>query len=301
MKAIVMYRYGGPEVLGYEDIPTPVPGRGEVLLRVVGTSFNPGDATVRAGHAGPYARRFPLVAGFDAAGIVAALGPGVHGHAVGDRVIAYLIRSQDGATGEFATAPSDQLAAAPTRIPLAAAAALPVAGLTAWQAIHEHLEVRPGQRILINGAGGGVGRLAVQFAKLAGATVIGVAGPASVEAAHTAGADEVIDYTSARPDRPVDGVFNAAPVRAESLVDLIRPGGKLLSITAVPSGVRRPGVRTTGMVVLPETADLAEIARLVDEKGVTAGVTEHLPMSEMAEVHRRYEAGRLHGKVVLSH
>jgi NADPH:quinone reductase-like Zn-dependent oxidoreductase len=202
MKTIVMYRYGGPEVLRYEDIPTPVPGRGEVLLRVVGTSFNPGDATVRAGHAGPYARRFPLVAGFDAAGIVAALGPGVHGHSVGDRVIAYLIRSQDGATGEFATAPSDQLAAAPTRIPLATAAAFPVAGLTAWQAIHENLEVRPGQRILINGAGGGVGRLAVQFAKLAGATVIGVAGPASVEAAHTAGADEVIRLHLRPPGRP---------------------------------------------------------------------------------------------------
>jgi NADPH:quinone reductase-like Zn-dependent oxidoreductase len=294
MKAIVMHHYGGPDVLRYEDVPVPAPGPGEVLLRISGTSFNAGDAVVRAGHAGPYAQRFPLITGFDAAGTVVALGPDVREPAVGDQVIAYLIRPQDGASGQFATAPAEQLAPAPSQIALAAAAAIPVAGLTAWQAIHEHLRVRAGQRILINGAGGGVGRFAVQFAKLAGASVVGVAGPASLEPARTAGADEVIDYQKARPISPVDGALNTA--NGPDLADLVRHGGTLVSTTS--PGARHSGIRTVGR---PDAAQLGHIARLVDAGQVSTGVTEHLPMSEMAGVHRRHAAGLLHGKIVLSH
>ncbi|XVV16667.1 NADP-dependent oxidoreductase [Actinoplanes sp. CA-131856] len=286
MKAIVQHRFGGPDVLRYEDVPVPVPGPGEVLLRVAATSFNPGDAAVRAGHV-DYARGFPLIAGFDAAGTVVQVGPGVPDELVGLDRIAYLIRPQDGSTGQFVTAPAGQLAPAPATLGLAEAAALPVAGLTAWQAIHEHLAVRPGQRILVNGAGGGVGRFAVQFAKLAGATVVGVAGPHSLAAAGHA--DEVVDYTRGVPSGEFDAVFNTAP-------RITVPRTKAyVSITAIA------GVRGEVMVVRPDAKQLGEISRLVDERGVTPGAVEHRPMAELPEVHRLYEAGRLHGKVVLSH
>lgn len=298
MKAIVMHGYGSPDVLRYEDVPVPIPGRGEVLLRIAGTSFNPGDAAMRAGYAGSYAKGFPLVAGFDAAGTIERFGPGVTGWAAGDRVIAYLRRPQDGATGEFATAPVDQLAPAPAHLPLTAAAALPVAGLTAWQAIHDHLRVNPGQDVLITGAGGGVGRLAVQFAKRAGATVVGLAGPASLEAARSAGADEVIDYTKSQPVRHFDAIFHTAPTPALGLERLVRSGGAIISITSRPG--ERPDIRSGVMEVRADGRQLAEIVRLVDA-GVTLGVTEHLPMTELPEVHRRHESRRLHGKVVFSH
>ncbi|XVU21509.1 NADP-dependent oxidoreductase [Actinoplanes sp. CA-054009] len=286
MKAVVLHRLGGPDVLRYEDVPVPAPGPGEVLLRVAATSFNPGDAAIRAGRV-DYARGFPLIAGFDAAGTVVGVGPGVPEELVGLDRIAYLIRPQDGSTGQFVTAPADQLAPAPKTLPLALAATLPVAGLTAWQGIHEHLAVRPGQRILVNGAGGGVGRFAVQFAKLAGATVVGVAGPHSLAAAWHA--DEVVDYTRGAPSGEFDGVFNTAP-------HITVPRTKAyVSITAFA------GVRPELMVVRPDAKQLAEISRLVDERGVTPGAVEHRPMAEMPEVHRLYEAGRLHGKVILSH
>ncbi|MGC5311792.1 NADP-dependent oxidoreductase [Micromonospora zamorensis] len=305
MYAIRMHEYGGPEVLRYEEAPQPVPGTGEVLIEVAGTSFNPADAIIRAGalhHSHPV--RMPHIPGTDVAGTIAGLGAGVSGHAIGDRVIAALPRPADGASGEFTLAPAAAVVPAPTSIPLADAAALPIAGLTAWQGIHEHLRVAPGQRILVNGAGGGVGRFAVQFARLAGATVVGVAGPASVAAARSAGADEVLDHTVDRLTEPVDGVFNAASVDRSSLdrlVTLIKPGGGLVSITSPASPDRRRAVRTMVMTIHRDPSHLAEIARRVDTDGISPGVTERLPITEIVEVHRRHAAGRLSGKVVLSH
>ncbi|RAO24713.1 NADPH:quinone reductase [Micromonospora noduli] len=305
MHAIRMHEYGGPEVLRYEEAPVPVPGSGEVLIKVAGTSFNPADAVIRAGvlhHSHPV--RMPHIPGTDVAGTIVELGPGVTGHAVGDRVIAALPRPADGATGEFTLALAAMVVPAPTSIPLADAAALPIAGLTAWQGIHDHLRVRPGQRILVNGAGGGVGRLAVQFAKLAGATVLGVAGPASITAAQSAGPDQILDYTLDRLTEPVDAVFNTAPIDGSGmnrLVALIEPGGRLVSITSAAATDRRPAVRATVMTVRRDPAHLDEIARRVDADGVSPGVSERLPMTEIVEVHRRHAAGRLSGKVVLSH
>ncbi|WP_127501979.1 NADP-dependent oxidoreductase [Actinoplanes solisilvae] len=315
MRALRLYRYGGPEELRYEHAPVPSPGPGEVLLRVAATSFNPGDTFVRAGgahHVLP--RTFPFVPGIDAAGTVVRLGPGVTGFAVGDQVIGYLSGPREGAAAEYTVAAVDRLGRAPSTIPLADAAALPVAALTAWQAFHQHLRVTAGQQVLINGAGGGVGRFAVQFAKRAGATVVGVAGPSSIEHARTAGANEVLDRTSNadhRWDRPADpepiprfdAVFNtaAAPTsELDRLATLIRPGGAFLSIASIPH--HRPGgVRVSTMTVRPNPADLAEIARLVDEGAVTLGITERHPVARTADIHRRHHAGDVHGKVILSH
>ncbi|MFF5083977.1 NADP-dependent oxidoreductase [Actinoplanes sp. NPDC000266] len=305
MRAIRYYRYGGPEVLRYEVAPRPVPGPGQVLVEVAGTSFNPADAAIRSGSMRySYAVRLPHIPGFDLSGWVAALGPGVTGYRVGDPVIAYLPPEADGATAQLAVVPAEALAPAPSSIPLADAAALPVAGLTAWQAVHEHLRVEPGQRLLVNGAGGAVGRLAVQFAKLAGTTVIGRAGPGSVGAALTAGADLVMGRDRGAVVTPmVDAALNAAAAGGDELTGLVaqvRPGGHLVSITGAAPADPRRRVTTSVMAVRRDTRQLAEIARLVDSDGVTPGIAERLPLTETPLVHRRYAAGELRGKIVLS-
>ncbi|MEU8421313.1 NADP-dependent oxidoreductase [Micromonospora sp. NPDC048835] len=305
MYAIRMHEYGGPEVLRYEQAPVPLPGPGEVLIKVAGTSFNPADAIIRAGvlHQS-HPVRMPHIPGTDVAGTIVELGPDITGHAIGDPVIAALPRPADGAAGEFTLAPAADVVSAPTSIPLADAAALPIAGLTAWQGINDHLRVRPGQRILINGAGGGVGRLAVQFAKLAGATVVAVAGPASMTAAQSAGADQILNHAVDRLSEPVDAVFNTAPIDGSGLnrlVALVRPGGSLVSITSSASTDRDQAIRAMVMTFRRDSAQLGEIARRVDADGISVGVTERLPITEIVDVHRRHAAGRLSGKVVLGH
>ncbi|ONI67737.1 hypothetical protein BWI15_32105 [Kribbella sp. ALI-6-A] len=299
MKAIHMYAYGGPEVLRYEDAPRPVPSTGQVLVRAAGTSFNPGDAFVRSGgmrHRHEFA--MPQILGMDLSGTVVELGPGVNAPTVGDQVISFLPWPANGGYGEYVAVPVEALAPAPVSIPLADAAALPVAGLTAWQAIHEQLRLAPGQRILVNGAGGGVGRLAVQFAKVAGATVVAVAGPRSVATAHAAGADEVHDYSRPWHTEPVDAVLQAAGGGSDRLVALIKPGGSIVSITA-PVPVNGRDVTSSTFELRSDIGQLTEIARWVDTGAVTTGITERLPLSELPAVHRRHATGDLHGKVVL--
>lgn len=289
MKAIRIHGYGGPEVLRYEQAPRPVPREGQVLVRIAGASFNPGDVVNRAGGMrAVHAFAMPHILGLDMAGTVIGGGP----------VMSFLPWPASGGYAEYVAVVPEALAPAPTSIPLADAAALPVAGLTAWQAIHEQLRVRPGQRILVNGAGGGVGRLAVQFAKLAGATVIAVAGPHSVASARRAGADEVHDYTTRWRTDPVDGVLQAAPRAGAGLASLVRPGGTIVSISAPMPGCRAD-VPSTSFELRRDVAQLVGIARLVDAGAVDPGVAERLPLARAAEVHRRHAAGRLHGKVVL--
>lgn len=160
MKAIRFHEYGDPGVLRYEDAERPEPAEGEVLIEVAATSFNPVDAGIRAGYLQQvFPVTLPHIPGIDVAGTVAALGTGVTGWSVADPVIGFLPMVSDGAAAESVTAPAGILAPAPTTIPLAHAAALPATGLTAWQALFEHAELRAGQRVLINGAGGGVGRI----------------------------------------------------------------------------------------------------------------------------------------------
>ena len=158
MKAVRYFTYGGPEVLRYDDVERPRPAAGQVLVRVAATSFNPVDVALRAGYLQqvvPLA--FPHTPGLDVAGTVDALGADVAGWSPGDAVVGPLPMTEDGAAAEFVLAPAHVLTPAPTSIPLVDAAAIPTVSLTAWQALFEHANVRAGQRVLINGAGGGVG------------------------------------------------------------------------------------------------------------------------------------------------
>jgi NADPH:quinone reductase-like Zn-dependent oxidoreductase len=182
MKAVRFHEFGDPDVLRYEDVEEPVPGAGEVRLRVAGSAFNPFDDGIRGGYLqGPFPVTLPHTPGIDVSGTVDALGDGVTNVAVGDAVIGFLPMTADGAAAEYVVAPAEILAPAPTSIPLPDAAALPIVGLTAWQALFDDAGLTAGQRVLINGAGGAVGGYAVQLAKRAGAHVIATTSPRSSE------------------------------------------------------------------------------------------------------------------------
>jgi NADPH:quinone reductase-like Zn-dependent oxidoreductase len=205
MKAIQFHEYGTPDVLTYEDVDLPTPAAGQVRIRVAGTSFNSVDGNIRAGFMQePMPLTLPHTPGLDVAGTVDEVGDGVTAWAVGDEVIGFLPFTVDGAAAEFTLADADGLARAPRSIPLADAAALPLVGLTAWQALFVHADLTAGQRILVTGAAGAVGGYAVQLAAAAGAHVIATASEASAEQVRQHGAYEVIapitaDSTSVVP------------------------------------------------------------------------------------------------------
>ncbi|WP_199439813.1 NADP-dependent oxidoreductase [Umezawaea beigongshangensis] len=307
MKAVRYHRHGDVDVLQHEDVERPVPGAGQVLVRVAATSFNPVDAGIRAGHLQQvFPLHFPHVPGIDVAGTVAELGDGATGWAVGDTVVGFLPMNEDGAAAEFVLAPADVLAAAPSTVPLADAAALPAVGLTAWQALFEHADLREGQRVLVNGAGGAVGGYAVQLAKRAGAFVVATAAPRSADRVRSAGADEVVDRTTTAVTdavtEPVDVVLNLAPVTGEevaALVGLVRPGGVLVSTTAPAPADTERGVRTSSVFVRGDAAQLAGLVALVDAGELRVHVGARRPLADLAAVHEQSVTGGLDGKVVL--
>src|SRR5579859_212783 len=239
MKAVRFHEYGGIDVLRYEDVDRPRPGPGEVLVQVAGTAFNPVDTWFRAGIIHQiFPVTFPHTLGLDAAGTVVEQGEGVEVPAVGDAVIGFLPMTGPGAAAEFVVVLATVLVPAPTGIPLADAAAIPVAALTAWQALFEHGDLTPGQRVLVNGAGGGVGGFTVQLAKQAGATVVATASPRSAAIVRSLGADQIIDYTAVKVAdvmrEPADLVVNlvaGSREDTEALLGVTRPRGILVSAT----------------------------------------------------------------------
>jgi NADPH:quinone reductase-like Zn-dependent oxidoreductase len=308
MKAIRYHEYGDPSVLRYEDAARPEPAQGEVLVAVAATSFNPVDAGIRAGYLRQvFPVSLPHIPGIDVAGTVVALGAGVTRWTAGDQVIGFLPMAPDGAAAEFVTAPAEILAPAPTTIPLAHAAALPAAAQTAWQALFEHAELRAGQRVLINGAGGGVGGYAVQLAKQAGAFVIATASPRSADAVGAQGADQIIDYTVTSPagtlTETVDAVLNlvaAADSEVVALTGLIRDGGVIVTTATPAAGDADRGVRAVGMQLRTDAGQLASLAKMVDAGELSVEVSATYPLSQAASVHELSAAGQIRGKVLLT-
>src|SRR5580693_1722547 len=196
MKAVRYHSYGDSDVLVYEDADRPVAGAGQVVVQVAGAAFNPVDVAIRGGYLQQvFPVALPHVPNFDVAGVIAEVGDGVSGWSAGDAVVAFLPMTEPGAAAEYVAAPAGALAAAPRTVELADAAALPSAGLTAWQALFEYACLRAGQSILVNGAGGAVGGYAVQLAKQAGATVTATASARSTGRVRSYRADQVVDYT----------------------------------------------------------------------------------------------------------
>lgn len=309
MKAVRFHEYGDPDVLRYEDVEQPVPNAGQVRIRVAATSFNSVDGNIRGGFMqGPIPVTLPHTPGIDVSGTVDALGEGVDGIEVGDEVIGFLPMTGTGAAAEYVIAPAEVLTAAPTSIPLPDAAALPVVGLTAWQALFDHAKLTSGQRVLINGAGGAVGGYAVQLAKHGGAYVIATASPRSGEQVKASGADEVINHTTtevtAAVGEPVDIVLNLAPIDPEqltALLTLIRPRGVLVNTTVwmpAPSDEQR-GVRGIDVFVRSDAEQLSRLVALIDSGELRVDVAQRVPLAELPAVHAQAAAGALHGKVVI--
>ncbi|MEV4143892.1 NADP-dependent oxidoreductase [Amycolatopsis sp. NPDC049691] len=310
MKAVRFHDYGDPDVLRYEDVEVPVPAAGQVRVRVAATSFNSVDGNIRGGFMrGPIPVELPHTPGLDVAGTVDALGDGVDGFAAGDRVVGFLPMDKPGAAAEYVLAPAEILTAAPKNVPLADAAALPVVGLTAYQALFDHGKLTAGQRVLVNGAGGAVGGYAVQLAKEAGAHVIATASPRSAGTVEAAGADEIVDHTttelSAAVTEPVDVALNLAPVdpaELAALLALVRPGGAVVNTTVwmpAPSDEDR-GVRGIDLFVRSDAGQLAKLVALVDSGELRVDVAERVPLAELAALHARAAAGAVHGKVVVT-
>jgi NADPH:quinone reductase-like Zn-dependent oxidoreductase len=309
MKAVRFHEYGDPDVLRYEDVDEPVPGTGQVRVRVAATTFNGVDGNIRAGSMqGPMPLTMPHIPGLDVAGTIDALGDGVSDLNVGDQVVGFLPFVVDGASAEYVLAPAESLALAPTSIPLADAAALPLVGLTAWQALFEHAELKAGQRILISGAGGAVGGYAVQLAKAAGASVIATGSPRSNEHLTAAGADEVIDHTTTDVTtaltEPVDVLLNLAPITPDqftALAALVRDGGVVVSTTVwmpAPADEKR-GVRAIDLFVRSDAKQLSELVARVSRGELHVDVAERVSLTDLASVHARAAAGTLSGKVVV--
>lgn len=309
MKAVRYHSYGDSDVLAHEETEKPEAAAGQVVLRVAGTSFNFLDIAIRAGLVRDLAPiEFPHIPGLDVSGTVAELGEGVSDWSIGDAAIAVLPAGAPGAAAEYVAVEAAALAPAPATVPLADASALPIAGLTAWQTLFEYVQLEAGQRLLVNGAGGGVGGHVIRLAKRAGAHVTATASPRSGERVRAAGADRTVDYTrtpvhealaAERFDVVIHLVRNS-PEETASLVDLIADGGVFAS-TATP-GPQDPGrgVRVEQVRMRWDAAQLAELAALVDAGALAVEVAERLPLTALAAVHDRAMAGKLLGKTVLT-
>lgn len=307
MKAVRFHEVGGPEVLQYEQIPQPIPGVGQVRLRVAASAFSAADNGMRAGFL-PIPVVLPHIPGYDVSGTVDALGEGVDGFAVGDAVIAFLPMATDGAAAEYAITPADALVAAPASVPLADAAALPSVALTARQALFDDGGLEAGQRVLIVGAGGVVGKYAIALAKRAGAYVIATASPRSADAVRAAGADEIIDHTETDVldivTEQVDLLLNLAPIEPDAftaLVGLVRDGGVVVSTTAWMAAPDDAARRVTSAVVFvrSDAEKLAELVALVDSGALALEVTRRIPLNELPALHAEAAEGPISGKVIV--
>lgn len=307
MKAVRFDSTGGPEVLHLSDIELPVPGQGQVRLRVAASAFNAADAGMRGGFL-PIPIELPHVPGYDVSGTVDAIGEGVEGVQVGDSVVAFLPMERDGGAAEYVVAPAQAVVAAPTSIPLTEAAALPSVALTAWQALFDDGRLQTGQHVLIIGAGGVVGSYAIQLARRAGVHVIATASPRSMTAVRAAGADQIIDHTATDVlgalDGPVDVLLNLAPIEPEQFaaaVAAVRDGGTVVSTTAfmaTPSDEDR-GVRAATVFVRADRERLATLVSLVDDGALTVQVDRRIPLAELPALHAEAASSGVRGKVVV--
>ncbi|RUV46076.1 MULTISPECIES: NADP-dependent oxidoreductase [unclassified Mesorhizobium] len=307
MRAVTQNSVGEPDVLFVAEQAAPSPKASEVLVRVKAAGINPVDGAVRAGYF-PLIGEPPFILGWDISGTVEALGTGVTAFKVGDAVFGMpRFPKQAAAYAEFVATPVDEIAAKPAAIDHAQAAALPLAGLTAWQGLVRHGGLQSGQRVLIHAGAGGVGHLAVQIAKARGAWVIATASPDKLDYVRSIGADEVVDYTKGdftERVRDIDLVLDAmGGDHADRSLKVLREGGVLVSLLNVHDATRAKAgernIRVERMSVVPDREGLVELARLVDARKLAVHVAKAFPLNQAGAAHA-FLATRPIGKVVLT-
>jgi NADPH:quinone reductase-like Zn-dependent oxidoreductase len=309
MKAVMLPEYGAPEVLALAEVAKPEPIPTEVQVRVHAAGVNPVDFKTRAGEGvSALLGEPPVCLGWDISGVVSEVPGGVTRFKVGEEVFGMpWFPRQAGAYAEYVTAPSRHFAAKPHALSHEEAAALPLAGLTAWQIVVDTIQLEDGADVLIHGAAGGVGHLAVQIAKARGANVIGTARAEQADWLRELGLDRTIDYRNERFEEQVgdlDAVIDFTGTYGERSLTVLRPGGMLVS---VPSGVSRELLdlaargqrRATGFLVEPDPVGLAGLCHLVESGQLRVKVDRVFDLEHAAKAHRQAEAGHSGGKLVL--
>ena len=310
MKAAVFNRYGGNDVVEVKDVPVPVPGAGEVVIKVHAASVNPVDWKVRDGMARILTgSKFPKVLGCECAGEIYEIGAGASKFRTGDRVVMYTSVKRLGAFAEYACTAEDRVYPLPDGISFEQAACLPIAGLTALQALRDHGRIAAGKKVLINGAAGGVGHFAVQIAKVLGAEVIGVTSGRNAEFVKSLGADRVIDYTKddfTRGTRLYDLVFDAVSMSSFSackriLTDSGRYVNTLPNATILVQFLTAflPGKKARSMWVKPSAPDMAWMMEQIKAGRVTVVIEQSYPLAKIKDALAASEGGRTKGKIVV--
>jgi NADPH:quinone reductase-like Zn-dependent oxidoreductase len=312
MQAVVQDRFGDRSVLRLAEVERPEPERTEILVRVHAAGVNPVDAKTRSG--GGMAAVLgnpPFVLGWDVSGVVEEVGFGVTTVRPGDEVYGMpRFPHQGGAYAEYVTAPSRHFARKPAGLSHTEAAALPLAGLTAWQILVDTAALESGQRVLVHAAAGGVGHLAVQIAKARGAYVIATARSAKHDFLRALGADETVDYSALAFEdavRDIDLVVDniGDPEHQRRSLDVLRPGGLLVAVpdgvdAAVAEQARARGLRATSFLVEPDLGGLQQLTALVEAGKLRPEVSAVLPLADVAGAHELIESRRTQGKVVLT-
>lgn len=331
MRALVLTKYGGPDAAQLRDMPQPRPGPGNVLVRVGAAGLNPVDYKIRNGML-RVVQRYPLpaVMGNELAGVVEAIGNGVTGFAEGDRVFARTPKDAMGAFADYAVVPESLLASMPASLDFEAAAGVPLAGLTALQALRDELRLAPGSRVFIPGGAGGVGTFAIQLAKWLDAEVTTTASPRGRALVERLGADVVIDYTThdfGDHVRGMDGAFDliGGQTLAKSF-GAVKRGGTVVSIAGMPEPMtarndlgrgaalaalfwiasfglrakaRKHGVIYRYLFMHPSGSELAELAQLIEDKTLEPVIDRVFPFGEIAQAFEYLESGHAKGKVVV--
>ena len=304
MKAVYINRFGGPEVLEYGDLAAPECSDGELLIDIVAASVNRADHHVRAGHSGNVT--FPQILGRDFSGVVSANSVQLGGFRRGDRVFGVCEAGHEGAYAEQIAIAATIVAPVPAELTHRDAAAVALVGLTAAAAIEDTLAVANGETVLVQGAAGGVGSMAIQFAKLRGAKVIATASTANLEYLRSLGADEVIDYRASdfTTIGPVcDAVFDAVGGDvAQHAFDVLRPGGRAAFIASgrTPPTPPRSDLSSLRPRVDRSRARLERIAALVVAGRLIRPAIVEFPLAETRRAHEAQSAGHAHGKIVLT-
>ncbi len=306
MKAITIHAFGGPEVLKLEEVPVPKPAADEVLIKIYASGVNPVDYKIRKGaRKEKFPTNFPLILGWDCSGVIEEVGSEVKNLKKGDEVYSRPDPTKNGTYAEYVVVKANQVGKRPMSIDHIHAAAVPLAGLTAWQGLFDFGKLEKDQKVLIHAASGGVGSFAVQFAKWKGAYIIGTTSKENIDFVKQLGADEVIDYKNEKFEeklKDLDLVFDTIGGDTQKRsVQVLKNGGRLITTLKPEAGAeaKEKNIHLEGYMAQSYPDELEKIAQLIDERKVKPYIEKVFPLEEAAEAQQLIEQGHTVGKIVL--